>query len=110
LNRSETPDAVFTFALTRSTASSVFLTLLDEAVLRGTGQFFLSRFGLACGGSRCCGRPTGPAKNLRLDPLADKIDGYLAKEIDKRSIAKLLDVSPNTLYLWLKTRRPAALE
>ncbi|MEY4507551.1 MAG: hypothetical protein RL297_2129 [Pseudomonadota bacterium] len=52
------------------------------------------------------GRPTGPAKKLRLDPLADKIDGYLAKKIDKRSIAKLLGVSPNTLYLWLKVRRP----
>ena len=52
------------------------------------------------------GRPTGPAKNLRLDPLADKIDGYLAKKIDKRSIAKLVGVSPNTLYLWLKARRP----
>ena len=52
------------------------------------------------------GRPKGPAKNLRLDPLADKIDMYLEKKIDKRSIAKLLDVSPNTLYCWLKVRRP----
>jgi DNA invertase Pin-like site-specific DNA recombinase len=51
------------------------------------------------------GRPVGPAKNLRLDPLADKIDIYLEKKIDKRSIAKLLDVSPNTLYAWLKVRR-----
>ena len=44
------------------------------------------------------GRPVGPSQNLRLDSLADKIDSYLAKKIDKRSIAKLLDVSPNTLY------------
>ncbi len=51
------------------------------------------------------GRPTGPAKTLRLDPHADKIDAYLAKQIDKRAIAKLLDVSPNTLYAWLKVRR-----
>lgn len=51
------------------------------------------------------GRPAGPAKKLRLDPQADKIDAYLAKEIDKRAIAKLLDVSPNTLYAWLKVRR-----
>lgn len=36
------------------------------------------------------GRPVGPSKNLRLDPLADKIG--------KRSIAKHWDVSPNTLY------------
>jgi transposase-like protein len=33
-----------------------------------------------------------------------------AKKIDKRSIAKLLDVSPNTLFVWLKVRRPVALE
>jgi len=56
------------------------------------------------------GRPVGPSKNLLLDPLADKIDSYLAKKIDKRSIAKLLDVSPNTLYAWLKVRRPVVLE
>ena len=55
-------------------------------------------------------RPEGPAKNLQLDPLADKIDMYLEKKIDKRSIAKLLDVSPNTLYCWLKARRPVVLE
>ena len=52
------------------------------------------------------GRPAGPAKKLRLDVHADKIDSYLAKNIDKRAIAKLLDVSPNTLYAWLKVRRP----
>jgi hypothetical protein len=50
-------------------------------------------------------RPKCLAKNLRLDPLADKIDMYLEKKIDKRSIAKLLDVSPNMLYVWLKVRR-----
>ena len=53
------------------------------------------------------GRPIGPARTLRLDVHADKIDEYLAKGIDKRSIAKLLDVAPNTLYMWLKVRRPA---
>jgi len=52
------------------------------------------------------GRPVGLSKNLRLDPLTDKIDSYLAKKIDKRSIAKLLDASPNTLYAWLKVRKP----
>ena len=51
------------------------------------------------------GRPTGPARTLRLDTHADKIDEYLAKGIDKRSVAKLLDVAPNTLYSWLKVRR-----
>ena len=51
------------------------------------------------------GRPVGGAKNLKLDKHADKIDGYLAKGINKVAIAKLLDVSPNTLYEWLKVRR-----
>lgn len=53
------------------------------------------------------GRPEGPAKVLRLDQHADKIDSYMAKGIDKRAISKLLDVAPNTLYSWLKVRRPA---
>ena len=50
------------------------------------------------------GRPTGPARSLRLDAHADKIDEYLSKGIDKRAVAKLLDVAPNTLYAWLKMR------
>ena len=54
------------------------------------------------------GRPPGPARKLRLDEHADKIDHYLAKGLDKRSIAKVLDVSPNTVYAWLKARRPVA--
>lgn len=51
------------------------------------------------------GWPSGPARSLRLDAHADKIDEYMAKGIDKRSVAKLLDVAPNTLYAWLKVRR-----
>jgi len=54
------------------------------------------------------GRPSGPARSLRLDAHADKIDKYLAKGIDKSSVAKLLDVAPNTLYAWLKVRRSGA--
>lgn len=54
------------------------------------------------------GRPVGPSKKLRLDVHAAKIDSYLAKGIDKTSIAKLLDVAPNTLLFWLKARRPVA--
>jgi transposase-like protein len=50
----------------------------------------------------------GGAKNLKLDKHVDKIDGYLAKGINKVAIAKLLDVSPNTLYEWLKVRRPVS--
>jgi len=56
------------------------------------------------------GRPIGPARKLRLDDSADKIDAYLTKGIDKRAIAKLLDVAPNTLYAWLKVRRPAPVK
>jgi DNA invertase Pin-like site-specific DNA recombinase len=56
------------------------------------------------------GRPAGPAKVLRLDKHAVQIDSYLAKTIDKRAIAKLLDVAPNTLYAWLKVRRPDVLK
>jgi hypothetical protein len=41
----------------------------------------------------------GGAKNLKLDKNAYKIDGYLAKGINKVAIAKLLDASPNTLVL-----------
>lgn len=52
------------------------------------------------------GRPEGPAKSLRLDAHAAKIDEYLKKGIDKRTVAKLLDVSPNTLYNWIKKRSP----
>ena len=55
------------------------------------------------------GRPVGSAKKLRLDPVAGKIDEYLKLGIDKRAIAKLLDVSPGTLYNWLSVRRPAGL-
>ena len=44
-----------------------------------------------------------------LDKYADKIDDYLAKKIEKSAIAKLLDVSPNTLYAWLKARRPVVV-
>ncbi len=54
------------------------------------------------------GRPSGPARSLRLDAHADKIDEYLAKGIDKRSVAKLLDVGPNSLDAWLKVRRSGA--
>ena len=56
------------------------------------------------------GRSEGPNKVLRLDEHADKIDSYLKKGIDKRVIAKLLDVAPNTLYAWLKVRRPAIVK
>jgi len=51
------------------------------------------------------GRPPGPAKVLTLDKHAVMIDDYLAKGLNKRSIAKLVNVAPNTLYAWLRARR-----
>jgi len=37
-------------------------------------------------------------------PKAAEIRGYLAKGISKRSIAKLVECSPSTLYNWLARR------
>lgn len=50
------------------------------------------------------GRPKGQADLLKLDIFHDEITGYLKKEINKRSIAKLIECSPSTLYKWLKRR------
>lgn len=50
------------------------------------------------------GRPKGQAKLLKLDAFHDDILGYLKKGINKRSIAKLIQCSPSTLYQWLKRR------
>jgi len=55
------------------------------------------------------GRPPGEAKTLALDAHAKKIDHYLELKLNKRAMAKLLDVSPNTLYQWLRRRRPEIL-
>lgn len=50
------------------------------------------------------GRPKGQAELLKLDAYHDEITGYLKKSINKRSIAKLIECSPSTLYKWLKRR------
>jgi DNA invertase Pin-like site-specific DNA recombinase len=50
------------------------------------------------------GRPKGQAEILKLDAFHDEIIGYLKKGINKRSIAKLVECSPSTLYQWLKRR------
>jgi DNA invertase Pin-like site-specific DNA recombinase len=42
---------------------------------------------------------------LKLDAKEAEIRGYLAKGISKRSIAKLVDCSPSTLYEWLARRK-----
>ena len=51
------------------------------------------------------GRPKGQAEQLKLDAYRDEIIKYLEKGINKRSIAKLIECSPSTLYAWLKRRR-----
>lgn len=55
------------------------------------------------------GRPKGQADLLKLDQYQDLILKYLQKGINKRSVAKLVECSPSTLYLWLKRRKILAL-
>ena len=50
------------------------------------------------------GRPKGESDILKLDAFHDEIIDYLKKRINKRSIAKLIECSPSTLYKWLKRR------
>ncbi len=51
------------------------------------------------------GRPKGrQSTRLKLDAKELEIRSYLAKGISKRSIAKLVDCSPSTLYDWLERR------
>jgi DNA invertase Pin-like site-specific DNA recombinase len=48
------------------------------------------------------GRPKGrQSTKLKLDAKAQEIQMYLDKGISKRSIAKLVDCAPSTLYYWL---------
>jgi DNA invertase Pin-like site-specific DNA recombinase len=52
------------------------------------------------------GRPKGKrSASLKLDAQEEKIRFYLEKGISKRSMAKLLDCSPSTLYDWLDRRQ-----
>ena len=49
------------------------------------------------------GRPKGrQSAKLKLDAFEQEIRMYLAKGISKRSIAKLVDCAPSTLYYWLE--------
>ena len=50
------------------------------------------------------GRPVGPAAYLKLDKREDEIRSLLAKDINKRSIAKIVECAPSTLYEWMKRR------
>ncbi|MEC4988846.1 MAG: recombinase family protein [Oscillatoria sp. PMC 1068.18] len=52
------------------------------------------------------GRPKGKqSAKLKLDARESEIRMYLAKGISKRSIAKLVDCAPSTLYYWLKRHK-----
>ena len=49
------------------------------------------------------GRPKGrQSAKLKLDPRKEEIKLYLDKGISKRSIAKLVNCAPSTLYYWLE--------
>lgn len=50
-------------------------------------------------------RPKGrKSAHLKLDTKEAEIRSYLNKGISKRSIAKLVDCSPSTLYDWLERK------
>lgn len=52
------------------------------------------------------GRPKGEADTLALDSKAAKLDEWHAAGLGKRSLAKLANCSPSTIYLWIERRRP----
>lgn len=51
------------------------------------------------------GRPLGPSPHLKLDQNRDLIISYLKKGVSKRSIAKIVECCPSTLYDWIKRRK-----
>lgn len=52
------------------------------------------------------GRPEGPARVLMLDADAKQIDALLSCNVPLRAVARAVRCSPQTLYDWLKVRRP----
>ena len=55
---------------------------------------------------KALGRPPGrQSAKLKLDPFKQEIQMYLDKGISKRSIAKLVDCAPSTLYYWLERNK-----
>jgi len=53
------------------------------------------------------GRPKGPAKAVKLDEKRSEILMLLDKGVSKRSIAKIVDCAPSTLYDWFKRHKIA---
>lgn len=50
------------------------------------------------------GRPRGKATSTKLDKREQEIKDYLKKGVSKRSIARIVECAPNTLYAWLKRK------
>jgi DNA invertase Pin-like site-specific DNA recombinase len=50
------------------------------------------------------GRPRGKASITKLDKREKEIKDYLKKGVSKRSIARIVECAPNTLYAWLKRK------
>jgi DNA invertase Pin-like site-specific DNA recombinase len=55
------------------------------------------------------GRPHGKAKAVKLDTRAKDIDRMLRAGSSKRSIARTLECSPQTLHTWLNVKRPGGV-
>ncbi len=51
------------------------------------------------------GRPRGRAATVKLDEHREQIRSYLKKGVNKRSIAKIIECSPTTLYNWLEREK-----
>lgn len=51
------------------------------------------------------GRPKGKAETVKLDEHRAIIQSYLKKGVNKRSIAKIIECSPTTLYSWLEREK-----
>jgi len=51
------------------------------------------------------GRPKGKAETVKLDEHRTVIQSYLKKGVNKRSIAKIIECSPTTLYNWLEREK-----
>ncbi len=51
------------------------------------------------------GRPKGKAAKVKLDDKRSEILSLLDKGVSKRSIAKIVDCAPSTLYDWFKRNK-----
>lgn len=75
--------------------------LAHKKELIKTQGYFINKKGEKC---TSLGRPKGKSESVKLDDKRDEIIKWLDAGISKRSIAKLLECSPTTLYDWFKRR------